>query len=156
MSTPHSPTAGAKPPFWRVKPLADMTPAEWESLCDGCGRCCLQKFENKKTGRVYFTRVACFLLDLETGRCKAYHERTRMVPSCLVLNAAMVPKLRWLPESCAYRRLAAGQDLKWWHPLVSGDLATVRQVGISVHGKVLSEEYVHPDDLEYYIVKGWR
>ncbi|HPA15018.1 MAG TPA: YcgN family cysteine cluster protein [Desulfobacterales bacterium] len=139
-------------PFWKTKALHEMTVDEWESLCDGCGRCCLQKLENKKTGKVYYTSVACYLLNNETCRCKSYKERTRLVTECLILKPETAIRFRWLPVTCAYRLLAEGKELAWWHPLLSGDPDTVHQAGISVRGKVISEEYVHPDDLENYIL----
>ncbi|MBN1931776.1 MAG: YcgN family cysteine cluster protein [Desulfobacterales bacterium] len=142
-------------PFWKIKPLSEMTRKEWESLCDGCGRCCLEKLENKKTGKVYYTNVACPLLDPETCRCKSYKDRKALMPFCLSLTPENINKFRWLPGSCAYRLLAEGKELAWWHPLVSGNADTVRQAGISVCGKVISSEHIHPDDLENYIVD-WK
>jgi uncharacterized cysteine cluster protein YcgN (CxxCxxCC family) len=138
--------------FWKTKKLHEMTVDEWESLCDGCGRCCLQKLEDIKTGKVYYTNVACYLLDNETCRCRAYKERTRLVPDCLILKPECAIRFRWLPATCAYRLLAEDKELAWWHPLVSGNPDTVHKSGISVRGKVISEEYIHPDDLQSYIV----
>ncbi len=126
-------------PFWRTKTLAEMTPAEWESLCDGCGKCCLHKIEDADDGRYYYTNVACRLLNLGTGRCTAYEHRCDHVPDCVHLTAVEVGDLGWLPSSCAYRLLAAGKDLPWWHPLVSGDLETVHRAGASVRGRAISE-----------------
>ena len=139
-------------PFWKTLALEDMTPAQWESLCDGCGRCCLHKLENRKTGRVYFTSVACRLLDLHSCRCKVYARRRRYMPDCLVLTPTSVHRRRWLPRSCAYRLLVEGKDLPWWHPLVSGSLETVHKAGMYVRGKAVSEEEVDLDRLEDYIV----
>jgi len=137
-------------PFWKIKPLEKMSLEEWESLCDGCGRCCLQKFTDRKTGKVVYTWVSCYLLDTQTCRCTDYAHRKTRVPNCLNLKQQKVIKIRWLPGSCAYRRLAEGKDLEWWHPLVSNDPDAVHKAGISVRDKAISEEFVHPDDVEYY------
>lgn len=123
------------PPFWKTKTLAQMTDAEWESLCDGCGQCCLHKLEDMDTGDYYVTDLSCHLLDCSTGRCRDYANRKTLVPDCVQLTAKTVTKTRWLPETCAYRLLADGDDLPWWHPLVSGTPDTVREAGISVAGK---------------------
>jgi uncharacterized protein len=128
------------PPFWRQKTLDQMTVEEWESLCDGCGRCCLIKLEDEDTGEIVHTRVACQLLNLRTCRCKAYAERFAKVPDCVSLTVEEARTLEWLPETCAYRLVANGQDLAWWHPLVSGDAETVHQAGISVRGFAVSEK----------------
>jgi uncharacterized cysteine cluster protein YcgN (CxxCxxCC family) len=139
--------------FWRRKPLEEMTRQEWESLCDGCGRCCLVKFEEETSGEILFTNVACRLLNTETCRCRDYAHRTERIADCSVLWPPDPDRYRQLPETCAYRRLAEGGDLPQWHPLVSGDPATVVRAGISIGGKVLSEEYVHPDQLEEHIIR---
>jgi len=139
-------------PFWHTLSLAEMTPAQWESLCDGCGRCCLHKLENRKTGRVYFTSVACRLLDMQSCRCKVYARRRRYMPDCLMLTPSSVNRRRWLPGSCAYRLLAEGKNLPWWHPLVSGSSETVHEAGMSVRGRAVSEDDVDLDRLEDYIV----
>ena len=125
---------------------------EWEALCDGCGRCCVEKLENKKTGKVYFTNVSCRYLDPRKCSCTAYHKRRKTAPWCLHLTPRLVSKIRWLPQSCAYRLLREGKELAWWHPLVSGRPETVHQAGISVSGRVISSLYVHPDDLANYVV----
>jgi uncharacterized cysteine cluster protein YcgN (CxxCxxCC family) len=138
-------------PFWKRKQLHELSHAEWESLCDGCGRCCLQKLENRKTGKVYYTQIACYLLDISLCRCKSYTERTRLVKDCLHLTPDKIRQYKWLPETCAYRRLARGKELFWWHPLVSGDRNSVHEAGISVKNQAISEEYVHPEDIEDYI-----
>ncbi|MEE8598311.1 MAG: YcgN family cysteine cluster protein [Dehalococcoidales bacterium] len=137
--------------FWLTKSLAEMTLEEWESLCDGCARCCLYKVQYRDTGEVYYTNVACRLLDGRRCRCTSYEQRTRLVPHCLVLTPAKAGELQRLPTTCAYHRLAVGVGLEWWHPLVSGDPNTVYKAGISVHGKVVPEQCVDLDHLEEYI-----
>ena len=127
-------------PFWRAKTLAQMNAREWESLCDGCGRCCLVKLEDEETGTIHPTDVACTLLDEDACRCRDYGNRQAKVPDCLRLTPETVPALSWLPPTCAYRLLAEGRDLYWWHPLVSGDPETVHVAGISVRGRVSGPE----------------
>lgn len=129
-----------------------MTENEWESLCDGCGRCCLNKLEYEDTGELFYTNVACRLLNDKTCRCRRYSQRARLVSDCITLNRDDAEQFRWLPASCAYRRLAEGKDLDDWHPLVSGDRATVHAAGISVREKVVNERYIHPDQLEEHII----
>jgi uncharacterized cysteine cluster protein YcgN (CxxCxxCC family) len=141
-------------PFWRQKSLAEMTSAEWEALCDGCGRCCLNKLEDVDTGEISWTDVACRLLDGDTCRCKNYAARHSLVSDCIQLDPENVTSLGWLPPSCAYRLVAEGRDLYWWHPLVSGDAETVHQAGVSVRGRTVSEAGVPSDALPERIV-GW-
>lgn len=126
-------------PFWKTKTLAEMSTAEWESLCDGCGRCCLHKLRDADDDSLAHTNVACRLLDTETCRCRDYARRRRRVPDCIQLTPASLATIDWLPPSCAYRRLAEGRELLWWHPLVSGDPETVHSSGASVRGRVISE-----------------
>jgi uncharacterized protein len=140
-------------PFWQRKSLAEMTEEEWESLCDGCGRCCLNKLEEEDTGRIYFTDVGCRLLDGESCRCRDYTHRTQEVDDCVRLRPDNVAKINWLPPTCAYRLLAEGRDLYWWHPLVSGDPLTVHIAGVSVRGRVGASEIDVPnEELEERIV----
>ena len=129
-----------------------MSTAEWESLCDGCARCCLVKLENEDTGEVYYTDVACHLLDQQSCRCTAYSDRCRRVPACVKVTADNLEELHWMPESCAYRLLYEGHDLPAWHPLVSGSSESVHSAGISVRYRAISEEEVDEDDLEDHII----
>ncbi len=139
--------------FWEGKNLEELTPAQWETLCDGCGRCCLQKLQNPTTGKVSYTSVACYLLDIETCRCSNYELRHTLVPDCLKLEPANIVNLRWLPRTCAYRRLTEGKDLPEWHPLITGDPESVHDQGFSMRGRAVSEVDVHPDDLVSYQIK---
>jgi uncharacterized cysteine cluster protein YcgN (CxxCxxCC family) len=141
------------PPFWRRKRLSQMTRAEWESLCDGCGRCCLNKLEDIDTGATYFTNVACKLFDAKACRCKDYARRKQKVPDCVKLTPRNVRRIVWLPPTCAYRLVAEGRDLYWWHHLKSGSRQTVHEAGVSVRGRdVVSEVGVPDEQLEEYIV----
>ncbi len=137
-------------PFWKRKSLSEMTPGEWESLCDGCAKCCLHKLEDADTGAVSYTDVACRLLDTESCRCTDYARRRSLVSDCVVLTPGNVERLRWMPSTCAYRRLAEGKDLAPWHPLVSGDPESVHEAGVSVRGRVVGEK--RAGDLEEHIV----
>lgn len=146
-------TAQQQPfPFWQHKALDELDEAEWESLCDGCGRCCLIKLEDVDDGGIYFTDVACRLFDQRRCRCTHYTQRHREVADCLALRPLRADLLSALPESCAYRRLAEGRGLADWHPLVSGDPESVHRAGISMRGKVYAEGDVDVDDLEEHII----
>lgn len=127
-------------PFWKRKALEELTPAEWESLCDGCGRCCLVKLEDEDTGKVHFTDIACRLFDPASCRCTDYAHRHRKVRDCIQLTPAKVRELQWLPPSCAYRLIAKGRNLPWWHPLISGSQTSVHKAGISVRSRVVLSE----------------
>lgn len=139
--------------FWRSKTLHEMSPSEWESLCDGCGKCCLHKLEDEDTGDVFYTRVACHYLNHDKCSCQAYSQRQALVPGCVVLTPDTVEKTYWLPDTCAYRLIAAGAPLFDWHPLVSGDPASVHAAGMSVAGLVVAESAVAEKDFEDYIVR---
>ncbi|MCL6708267.1 YcgN family cysteine cluster protein [Pseudomonas sp. R2.Fl] len=139
-------------PYWKTKTLAEMSDREWEALCDGCGLCCLNKLEDWDSGDVVFTSVACRLLDGESCRCKDYDNRKATVPDCIRLTVEMVDTIPWLPPTCAYRLVRDGEDLYWWHYLVSGDRETVHQAGISARGRTVSEEEVPVEDFEDYVV----
>ncbi len=140
------------PPFWKTKPLTELTRDEWESLCDGCARCCIIKFEDEDTNELFFTNVVCQYLDIYHCRCTCYADHSVRVPTCVTLTPEIIQSLYWMPETCAYRLLAEGKDLPDWHPLVSGDLKSVHKAGISVRGKVVSAKDVPEDDLPDYIV----
>jgi uncharacterized cysteine cluster protein YcgN (CxxCxxCC family) len=140
-------------PFWQRKTLAELTDEEWESLCDRCGRCCLKKLQDETTGKVAYTDVACKLLDRSQCRCRGYGRRHELVSDCVALHPNDQGTFDWLPTTCAYRKLAAGKSLDWWHPLVSGDPNTVHRAGISVRGRTLAECDVAADELETRIVR---
>lgn len=139
--------------FWEGKTLKELSPKQWEALCDGCGRCCLQKLKNPTTGKVYYTWVACHLLDTQACRCSNYALRHTLVPDCLELVPDNIPKLRWLPKTCAYRCIAEGRDLPEWHPLITGDPDSVHAAGMSVRNRAISEAHVHPDDVANFQIK---
>ncbi len=137
-------------PFWKTKSLSEMNRAEWESLCDGCGRCCLHKLRDYVTEELSFTNVACHLLDLGTCACGDYAGRQKQVPDCVQLTPQVLDEIDWLPPSCGYRRVQEGRGLSWWHPLVSGDPGTVHTAGISVRGRAISERHAGP--LDHHLV----
>lgn len=134
-------------PFWKMKSLDTMSRSEWESLCDGCGRCCLVKLEDEDTLKVHYTMASCVLLDVKTCRCSDYVNRSSRMPDCVELTSENLSEMDWLPPTCAYRRIAEGKDLSWWHPLVSGSADTVHEAGVSVHGKIVSESHIAEEDL---------
>lgn len=139
--------------FWETKTLEQMNTAEWEALCDGCAKCCLVKLEDEDSGDIFYTKVVCRYLDEETCRCSEYQRRNELVPHCVWLTPDMVDEFHWLPATCAYRLIAEGKPLLPWHPLISANPSSVHTAGVSVRGRVLSEEYVHPDGLEEHIIK---
>jgi uncharacterized cysteine cluster protein YcgN (CxxCxxCC family) len=138
--------------FWEQKKLEQMNDKEWELLCDGCARCCLLKLEDEESGELYFTRVSCHLLDTQTCRCKDYENRLAKVSECLQIKNMSLSEYQWLPESCAYRLLSEGRPLAYWHPLISGDPNSVKAAGVTVSGFAISEEYVHPDQLQDQLI----
>jgi uncharacterized cysteine cluster protein YcgN (CxxCxxCC family) len=142
-------------PFWKTKSLAEMNDSEWESLCDGCGRCCLVKLEDEDTAEIYFTDIGCRLLDGETCRCTDYENRTAKVDDCVRLTAKNLAELNWLPPTCAYRLLNEGHDLYWWHPLVSGDSESVHAAGISVRSRVFCDEDALPESAVSDHIVSW-
>ena len=135
-------------PFWE-KPLKELSRAEWEALCDGCGKCCLHKVEDDATGAIHGTNVTCKLLDRHSCRCSNYRQRKAFVPDCVRLTPELAGKLNWLPSTCAYRLRADGQPLPSWHYLVTGDPETVHQAGMSVRGWTISE--TEAGDLEFHM-----
>ncbi len=138
--------------FWLKKSMFDMSSEEWESLCDGCALCCLHKLEDIETQKVHYTAIVCRFLDEDACACTQYERRSELVPDCVKLTPVGALDYAWLPNTCAYRLVAEGKDLEWWHPLVSGDRETVHRAGISVKGKCVSELYVHPDSVEEQII----
>ena len=141
-------------PFWEHLSLAQMNPEQWESLCDGCGLCCLHKLEDEASGEVFYTTVACRLLEMESCRCSDYPQRKARVPECLCLTPDDIDAFGWLPSSCAYRLLAEGRELPPWHPLLSGDPASVRQAGASACTFAINESELAADaDLEDYVIE---
>ncbi len=140
----------AESPFWNTTPLDAMSREMWESLCDGCAKCCLQKIEDEETREIFFTNIVCDLLDLERCRCTHYKERSKRVPNCVTLTPNDLADPYWLPETCAYRLLAEGKPLPDWHPLVSGDPESVEKAGHSIRGKVIRESSA--GDWEHHLV----
>lgn len=138
--------------FWKTKTLDQMSQEEWESLCDGCAKCCIFKFEEEETGHILQTDVVCKYLDLEVCRCTQYKKRKELVPDCISITPDNILQLKWMPETCAYRLLATGQALPDWHPLVTSDPKSARKAGKTVQGRVVSETEV--DDIEEHII-GW-
>ena len=139
--------------FWKNKSLAEMSKDEWESLCDGCARCCMIKLQDEDTDEVHYTSIVCDLLDQHDCQYTAYPQRHALVKDCVVLTHERVGEFHWLPKSCAYRTLAEGRPLAWWHPLVSGTRDTVHQAEISVQGKVIAQSEVDEDDEQDMIIR---
>ncbi|QDY68442.1 YcgN family cysteine cluster protein [Qingshengfaniella alkalisoli] len=150
----HAATPSLRDRFWETVPLDKMNRAEWEALCDGCGKCCLNKLEDADTGEVAFTSVACRLLDGESCRCAQYDIRKQFVPECVVLKPENLHEIAyWMPATCAYRLLHEGQPLYDWHPLISGDPDSVHEAGLSVRGWTTPEFEISEDDWEDYIIE---
>ena len=137
--------------FWKTIPLDQLDKNQWESLCDGCGKCCVLKLEDADTGVIHFTDVSCKLLDCQTARCTKYAERESFVPDCVSLTPDNLRMLRWMPKSCAYRLISENKDLPDWHPLITGNLDSTRQAGHSVATRVATEASVDEDDLPNHI-----
>lgn len=138
--------------FWEL-PLADLNSAEWESLCDGCGRCCLKKLSDEDSDEIVYTRVVCRYFDEKSSRCGCYTERTKNVPDCLDVRAMDLAVSKWMPDSCAYRLRYEGRDLFAWHPLLAGSRSSMREAGVLLEGRVISEEHVHPDGFEEHAIR---
>ncbi len=146
--------SGLSPRFWERKPLRQLNPREWEALCDGCGKCCLNKLEDEDTGEVDLTCVACRLLDNETCRCAQYEIRHQFVPECIVLRPENIDEhAYWMPQTCAYRLLWEGKPLYDWHPLISGTAESVHSAGVSVRNRTVPEFEIPEDDWEDYIIE---
>ncbi len=144
---------GLRERYWSHVPMAKMSRAEWEALCDGCGKCCLNKLEDDESGDVALTRVACRLFDDSSCRCASYENRHAHVPECIRLTPHTIPDhLYWLPQTCAYRLVFEGRDLPYWHPLISGTADSVMAAGVSVQGITISEAEVPEDDWEDYTI----
>ncbi len=137
-------------PFWKTKTLEAMSPREWESLCDGCGKCCMSKLEDEDTGEIYWTTVACRLFDAGLCRCTDYEHRLERVSDCVRLTPQNVRELTWLPSTCAYRLVGEGKDLYPWHPLVSGKPNSVHKAGISMKGRVTASESDLAETEDYF------
>ncbi|HKL68949.1 YcgN family cysteine cluster protein [Salibaculum sp.] len=145
---------GLRPEYWARVPMRKMTEAEWEALCDGCGKCCLNKLEDADTGEVALTRVACRLLDDATCRCTQYDIRHQFVPDCIRLTPETIEQhMYWLPQTCAYRLVHEGRELFHWHPLISGDPRTVHDAGVSVQDLTVSEFETPDDEWEDHIIE---
>ena len=138
--------------FWQNKTLAEMSQDEWGSLCDRCGRCCLHKLEDEDTGEVFYTNVACKLLDIDECRCTDYRRRQALVNDCMVLSASDISTFHWLPSTCAYRLIHESKPLFTWHPLISGESNSVHSANISVKGRSLTESAVATNTLQEHII----
>ena len=145
---------GLRERFWAKVPMDKMTQKEWEALCDGCGKCCLNKLEDEETGEVVLTRVACRLLDDSTCLCSQYPIRHQFVPECIVMSPKTIAEnMYWLPQTCAYRLVTEGRDLYHWHPLISGDPMSVHEAGVSMRGLTVPEFEIDDDDWENHIIE---
>ena len=140
------------PNFWKGRTLEQLSPEEWEALCDGCGQCCLYKLEDEDSGDLYLTNVVCRFLDHETCQCQVYPDRHQAVPTCVQLTPQNVLALKWIPPTCAYKLIAEGKTLPEWHPLISGNRQSIQETEFSIGGRVISESEADMDDLENYVV----
>jgi uncharacterized cysteine cluster protein YcgN (CxxCxxCC family) len=139
--------------FWQNKTLQDFTSEEWDLLCDGCGQCCQYKLEDEESGDLYLTNVVCRFLNPDSCRCNVYEERHNVVPTCVQLTPENVPTLEWIPPTCGYKLIAEGKPLPNWHPLISGNIESVHEAGISVRGRVISESKVDMDNIKEFVIK---
>jgi len=138
--------------WWNTVALENLSPAQWEALCDGCAKCCLHKLEDEDSGEIFYTKVRCRYLEEEHCRCSDYANRSVLMPNCIQLKPGMTADLQWLPSTCAYRLRGAGESLPAWHPLVSGDPDSVHRAGVSIRGRAISDEFVHPDGFDEHVV----
>lgn len=138
--------------FWKNKQLSEMTDDEWESLCDGCARCCLLKLEDEDTSELFFTNVSCHLLNIEQCSCNDYQNRKFLVPECLRVKNMALSEYQWLPETCAYRLLSEDKPLPDWHPLITGERNSVKLAGVTISAFAVSEDFIHPDQLEDHVI----
>lgn len=144
-------------PFWETLTLTDMTPDQWESLCDGCALCCLQKLEDEEDGEIYYTDVACRLLNVSNSanscRCQQYAARQKLVENCMILTPGNLEQsMGWLPDTCAYKLLAQQKPLPAWHPLITGDRNSAHIAGISARNRCVSETTVDDNSIEEHVV----
>ena len=156
ISQPENITPTLRERFWEHYSLPELSPAEWEALCDGCGLCCLVKLEDEETSEVAYTKVACKLLNIKTAQCSDYPNRKKYVPDCLQLTPELVSSLHWLPSSCAYKRLELKQKLPRWHPLITGSTKSVKEARKSAAGRCISELDIDPEHIEEYVVRWVR
>ena len=145
-------TKKQKTPFWENTPLDQMSQEEWESLCDGCGRCCLQKLEDEDSGEVVYTHLVCHIYDMEKNCCSDYPNRHKRVPRCVKLTPQLIGEFHWLPSTCTYRILSEGGGLPLWHPLINSDPKAMQLAGIFISGKVLPEQIVAEDEWEEHVI----
>ena len=145
--------ASEQPSFWETTALADMSQQQWESLCDSCGKCCLHKLEDEDSGEILYTSVICQYLQQDSCQCSVYANRQKYLPDCVVLKPDNLADLHWMPDTCAYRLLYEGKSLPAWHPLLTGNRQLMAESGNSITGKVISDEHVHEDGLEEFIIR---
>jgi len=143
---------GLRNKFWEL-PLDELSSEEWEKLCDGCGRCCLKKFADEDSNEISYTRVVCRYFDEQTSLCGNYAARTELVADCLDVREMNLQVSTWMPDSCAYRLRFNGEELFDWHPLLAGSREKMATAGILLKGRVISEEYVHPDGFEEHLIR---